>query len=136
MDINFLAVFVVAVLHMIIGMVWYGKLFGKKWMEFMGTTNMSEAEMKAMQKASTPLYGIQFVMSLVSNSFLAYAISLGLASGVMTAFVLWLGVIMPIQTGVMWDNMSGKTRVQKFLVLAGYQLVCMLIAGCIFQAWV
>ena len=135
MEINFLAVVVVAIIQMVVGMVWYGKLFGKKWMEFMGTTGKTEAEMKAMEKASQPLYIAQFAISLLSNTFLAFVVSKGLASGPVTAFALWLGLVMPIQTGVMWDNLPGKIRFQKFLVLAGYQLICMLIAGCIFEAW-
>ena len=38
MDINWIAVLVAAVSAFMIGGIWYGPLFGKKWMELVGKT--------------------------------------------------------------------------------------------------
>ena len=43
-SINYLAVLVAGFIPMILGSIWYGPLFGKKWIELMGLT---EEELKA-----------------------------------------------------------------------------------------
>ncbi len=136
MEINFPAVVVVAIIQMVIGMVWYGPLFGKKWMEFMGMVGKSPEEIKAMQKTAGPLYAIQFILSLVVNVFLAMLVASMNYGGVHTALLVWFGFVMPIQAGgVLWDNMSSKMKAQKFLVMTGYQLIGLVIAGFMFQTW-
>jgi hypothetical protein len=50
MNINYWAVLVCGVLSMVIGFVWYGPLFGKKWMEIVGATFKDIEERKRMQK--------------------------------------------------------------------------------------
>ena len=136
MHVNILAVFVAAIVQMLIGMVWYGPLFGKKWMEFMGMVGKSPEEIKAMQKAAGPMYAVQFVLSLIVNVFLAMMVMNMSYGGLHTALLIWSGFVMPIQAGgVLWDNMTGKVKLQKFLVMTGYQLVGLLVAGVIFQYW-
>ena len=38
MQVNFLAIIVCAVVSMIVGTIWYGPLFGKKWMKHFNFT--------------------------------------------------------------------------------------------------
>ncbi len=135
MDIPFISIFVVAIIQMGLGMLWYGPfLFGKKWMEFMGVAGKSETELKAMQKDAQVLYIIQFLLSLLINTALAYAVSRGLVRGPVTAFAIWFGFIMPIQaSAVLWDNLSKRGKWQKFLIMTGYQLISLLVAGLIFE---
>ncbi len=35
-EVNYLAIIVGAVFSMILGAIWYGPIFGKKWMEIIG----------------------------------------------------------------------------------------------------
>lgn len=133
-------VLVVSVLQMILGMVWYGAFFGKLWMKFMGMEQKNEAEIKAMQKAAMPLYGIQFGLSAITNIFLGILVS-GAAQGIIkgvfpTLFFLWLAFVMPIQAGgIIWDNLSTKHKWQKFLISTSYQLLAFVVAGVVFIAW-
>jgi hypothetical protein len=41
---------------MVIGAVWYGPLFGKKWMEIIGVSTEDSEANKKMQKAYMPRY--------------------------------------------------------------------------------
>ena len=52
--INFAAVLVAAIVGFIIGILWYGPLFGKSWMRLMGMTDkqLKEARQKGMGKTT------------------------------------------------------------------------------------
>ena len=68
MDINYLAVIVSALIPMFIGFFWYGSLFGKKWMELMGTTK------EEVQAAFNPIknFGGTLVASFLTAFVLAH----------------------------------------------------------------
>ncbi len=59
MEINYLAILVCGVLSMVIGAIWYGPLFGKKWMEICGVNADDLNARKEMQKGAAPLYAVQ-----------------------------------------------------------------------------
>ncbi len=62
---NFYVLFLVALVPLIIGFVWYGPLFGKAWMKEMGFTEESLKE-KSMMKA----YIISYVLGILIAMFL------------------------------------------------------------------
>ena len=70
-DVNLLAVLVAGIVPMIVGMLWYGPLFGKRWMALMETTP------EEIQEGFNPLrtYGISFLLSLVTAFILAQLIA-------------------------------------------------------------
>ncbi len=131
-DVNYLAVFIAGIISMITGFAWYSPfLFGKPWMKVMGYTSGS---MKEAQKAMGKLYGLSFVLTLVTAFVLAHVMSLSKAfygtsevsTGLSTAFWMWLGFVMPVQmTGVMF----AKEKWPLFGINTGYQLVSMLLMG-------
>ncbi len=49
-SINYFAIVVGAVLSMVIGTIWYGPLFGRKWGEIVGVDMNDVEAMKKMQK--------------------------------------------------------------------------------------
>jgi len=73
--INYFAVIVGAVLSMVIGAVWYGPLFGKKWMEIIGVDHADPQAVAKMQKSAGPLYGVQFALTLFQVLVLAHLIA-------------------------------------------------------------
>ncbi|MEK7588577.1 MAG: DUF1761 domain-containing protein [Patescibacteria group bacterium] len=138
-DVNYVAIVVCAVLSMVIGSVWYGPMFGKKWMEITGADKYDLAKRKEMQKKAMPLYGIQFVLSLIQAYIFAQYIVIGSLidiSGVLNGFLVWLAFIMPTVAGSsMWNNNSNKIKWAQFGIQAGYQLVLLLVFGAILFAW-
>lgn len=63
MEINYLAIFISAIIGMAIGALWYGPLFGKKWMKLTGITKkeMKKTPQVEMQK----MYFMGFLIHLV-----------------------------------------------------------------------
>ena len=66
-EVNLLAVLVAGIVPMIVGALWYGPLFGKRWLELMETTA------EEIQEGFNPLktYGVSFLLALVTAFILA-----------------------------------------------------------------
>ena len=137
MEINYLAILVSAILAMVVGAIWYGPLFGKKWLEIIGATEMDLEARKEMQKGAGKLYFVQFLLALLQIWILAnYIAGWEEAHGVVNALWIWAGFIMPtIAAGAMWNNDSAKVSWARFLIQAGYQLVMFVIFGFILTVW-
>ncbi len=121
-----------AVASLVVGSIWYGPLFGKKWMEIIGATAMDAEKRKQMQKEALPTYITQFVLSLLQIYILVNLIAWGgwSAQSIGVAFFLWLGFVMPTIAGsAMWNNNSTKVKWSMFLIQSGYQLVMFIIYG-------
>ncbi len=130
MTVNWLAVLVAGVVAMVVGYLWYGPFFGKAWLRLSG---VNEQEAKA---GAGKAYPQMFVGSLLTAFVLAVVITnLGLntfGEGMVFAFWVWLGFIVPILFGgVLFE----KKPSHLFLFNIGYQLVVMLINGGILAVW-
>ena len=149
---NYWAVLVCGLLSMVIGAIWYGPLFGKKWMEICGATNQDLETRKKMQKEAGPLYLVQFVLTLFQAWVVAYSINawdkfskltdtfyingLGIFFGLTIAVIIWAAFIMPTIAGsAMWNNDSSKVKWARFLIQSGYQLVNFLVFGLVLGMW-
>ncbi len=135
---NYYAILTCGVLSIVLGFIWYGPLFGKKWMEFYGPKDATPEMMKQMQKQIMPLYFVQFLLSLFQVYVLAWFIpSLSdVSSGVHTAFGIFVGFILPIIAGsALWIGDNYRVMRQKVAIQAGYQLVFMLLSGYILSIW-
>ena len=66
-EVNLLAVLVAGIVPMVVGALWYGPLFGKRWLELMETTA------EEIQEGFNPLktYGVSFLLALVTAFILA-----------------------------------------------------------------
>jgi len=133
---DLLAVLVAGLVPMVVGAVWYGPLFGKKWLEMMGKT---EEEIKA---DFNPLkaYGISFIMALVMGYVLAHVLQAwddayamtGWAAGMQGAFWSWLGFVVTIgYQSMAWE---GK-KLGLFAMNMAYNLVVLLGMGTILGVW-
>lgn len=129
-EVNYLGVLLAAVVSMVLGFLWYSPmLFGKPWMKFMG---YSEESLKKEQKAMGKLYGLSFVVALLTAYMLSHVMTLSenffhynrLSTGLNTAFFMWLGFVMPVQlTGTIF----GDKKWQLFKINTGYQLVSLVL---------
>ena len=137
MVINYWAIAACAVPSMVIGFIWYGPLFGKKWAEIIGATAQTAEERKKMQATAGPLYAVQFVLSIFQVWVLAYYIAGWQdAPGVVNALWIWAAFVMPVVAGAsMWNNDSGKVKWTRFLLQSGYQLVLFIVYGLILSSW-
>jgi hypothetical protein len=130
--VNYWAVLGASIFLMVMGAVWYGPLFGKHWMKIIGAEHMSKDEMEKTQKEMMPMYVLQFVLTLITSFVLYYFIKLiPVRTGIDVAFWIWVGFAMPAAAGSIWDTKKGL-RLQKFLIVAGYQLVTLLVLGWMF----
>lgn len=136
-SVNYWAILLGAVLSMIVGAVWYGPLFGKKWMEIIGADPGDAESMVQMQKSAGPLYLIQFLLTLFQVLVLAHLIAdTARVGGLERSLWIWAAFVVPTLAGsVMWTRQSGRLKRQRFLIQAGYQLIMFAIYGLLLQYW-
>ena len=135
MTINYIAVVAAAVASMIIGAMWYGPLFGKRYIRAMGWENKSPAEKKAMQKGMMWSYLWQFIASIVAfyvlDRFMNATGDTSVAGGMVVAFWGWLGFILPMKFGdMLW---GGKKTI--FWLSIFSSLITFIAAGAILGFW-
>jgi hypothetical protein len=131
-DVNYLAVLLAAVAFMVVGFLWYGPLFGKRWAKLKGFT---EESMKKGQKEMPKWYIVSFVLGLITAYVLSHVMFLSQnffhyseqMSGLTSAFWMWLGFVMPVQATA--TIFSEKRRWEVFGIDTGYQLVGLLVMG-------
>lgn len=128
--VNYLAVVLAAVAFMVIGMLWYGPLFGKKWKELMGLTDESVKTMK-MTPSQAMIGG--FITSLIMAYVLSYSAFVWKAFfgtsvsdvvfALQLAFWIWLGYVATTQAGgVLWEGRPWKL----FFINASNTLVALI----------
>ena len=132
-EINILAVVVGAIINMVIGMLWYGPLFGKQWMALMGFRKEDMGKMKA---SAMKAYVGAFVGALIMAYVLAHFVKVGQAGttmdGAQIAFWAWLGFVATVGLGgVLWEKRSWSL----YCFNMAYQLVSLLVMGAILAAW-
>ena len=70
-EVNLFAVLVAGIVPMVVGSLWYGPIFGKRWMALM------EMTAEEIQEGFNPVrtYGVSFLLSLVTAFVLAQLIA-------------------------------------------------------------
>lgn len=136
MDINIWAVIVAAIASMIIGSIWYGPLFGKIFMKEMGMDKWSKEKMEEEKKKMGMTYFVQFLASILMFYVLAMLTGklemMTLNGGLMTAFWVWLGFVVPTKLGdALWGG-----NMKLFWIGIGNMLATLLAAGAIIGLWV
>jgi hypothetical protein len=129
-SVNFLAIIVAAVVGFGIGPLWYGPLFGRKWMELNGIT-----EQDAEGASALP-----FVVTFVGFFFLAYAIARimfwagysGAWWGLVTGFFVWILIMAPLMLSQTLYQMGS---VRAWWIDAAYRGVAALLMGLIIGVW-
>jgi|SRR3989344_4496687 len=131
--INYLAVLVAAIAAHVLGFLWYGPLFGKKWMQLMKLTDKDKE--KAKQKGMATAMVGSFLSTLVMAGVLAFLVDLAgasVANGLMLGFLTWLGFLATSQMGmVFWENKPWAL----YMLQTGHYLVSLLVMGAILGVW-
>ncbi len=136
--INYLAVLLAAIASMVLGFLWYGPIFGKKWIALMRFTpeHMAAAKKKGMGKQ----YSLMMLGALLMSYILAHAVifantylmTSGAGAGISVGVLNWLGFIAPVTLGsVLWEGKSWTL----WTLNAGYYLVSLMIMGAILASF-
>jgi Protein of unknown function (DUF1761) len=134
MKINYPAVIVAAIVHFMIGGIWYGLIFGNKFIQLIGWSPEKLAQVG--NQNHTKEYVFAFLSSLilvyVLAHFVQYTKAKGATDGMQTGFWLWLGFIATTQlsTVVFEERNFGL-----YLLNIGYQFVACLLTGALLAVW-
>jgi surface polysaccharide O-acyltransferase-like enzyme len=131
MKTNYFAVVVCAVVYWLLGGLWYGLIFSKRWMEL---ENMTEAQARGMNVALA--YIITFLLNLLMAYVLAQLCSWRNANtlrrGAAIGVLLWVGIVAPITYTTYMYEMRPK---ELFAINEFYPLVGLCLMGAILGAW-
>jgi len=137
--INYLAVFVAAILIFVVGGLWYSPvLFAKRWIALQGRT---EEQMRAEAAASNMpmMYLAAFICAFIQAWVMAMVVGhmsqvaeMGIAHAAIFSALLWLGFA--ATTSYATALFSGKPR-QLWLIDSTYNLVSFVLAGIILATW-
>lgn len=130
-QINFLAVLVAALSSFIIGWLWYGPLFGRKWLGYMGYT---EEDLKKGSMPMPAIMGVNYAATVLAAFAIAMFLgpesdaSFGMFAGLMIA-VFWIG------TSRLNDVLYEDKPWGLFFINVGYYVVVYILMGGILGAW-
>jgi len=132
-DVNIFAVIGAAVASFVVGMLWYGPVFGKQWMAMMGYTPDSMRSMRL-----TPMQAMAggavstLVLAYVTALFVTNMGTVTIGDGISLAFMIWLGFIATTVVGTfLWENRSPKLAAFN----AVYHLVNMIVVTLVLTIW-
>ena len=137
--INYWAVLVCAIVAIGIGIVWYGPLFGKKWMKLIDM-KMPEEITPAMKREMYKSYVVTAISSFVMAYVLAHTLYFatvvtrmtGVEAGLQVALWSWIGFVVPVSLlSVTWEGRPWKY----WFIVAGYYLVTLAVMGVILSVW-
>lgn len=131
--INYWALIVAALANMIVGMLWYGPLFGKKWMQLVGITadGMKSMAMKPWQAMIGGLIN-SLIIAYVLLFFTVTWVTPDIGGALFGAFWIWLGFVATTQIGsFLWE---GKP-ITLFLINTSYSLVAYGVMSAILVLW-
>ena len=129
--INYWSVLCAAIASFVIGMLWYGPLFGKMWMKLSGIT---PKKMKGKSPVQSMIIGFiaTLITAYVLAHFVQYMMAATFVAGTQLAFWLWLGLVAPVQLGsYLWE---GKPFAL-FLLNTTHNLVSLVIMTGILAVW-
>jgi hypothetical protein len=134
--INYLAIFVAALVAWLAGAGWYMAL-GKTWMAALGTTPEKMQEVKGEPGAFLP-----FIYAFVAELVMAWALAglvghLGpgqvtVKNGIISGAFCWLGFVM---TTMLVNNSFGRRDWRLLLIDGGHWLVVLVLIGAIIGAF-
>ncbi len=129
---NWIAVIAAALLPMLIGFLWYGPLFGKKWMELM---ELTEEEIRADFNAAKS-YGVSmigaFLTAVVMAMLIGFADVSSVVGGLGIGLACWAGFYLPFG----WQSVAFENKKMALYVMSMcYNLTVLLAMGALLAVW-
>lgn len=131
--INYLAVLVAAVVSFLLGAIWYGPIFGKKWQIEVG---MKEEDFKKMNMVET--YGTSFILMVIMSFAMAFLFTAAGEGGMNWNSGLTIGLL--IGFGFAGTSMGINYTYQNksfslWMIDAFYQIIFLGLMGLIHGLW-
>jgi surface polysaccharide O-acyltransferase-like enzyme len=131
MKTNYVAVVVCAVVYWLVGGLWYGLLFGTRWMAL---ENMTAEQGRSMSSA------LPYIITFLLNLLIAYVLSQlcswrnanTVGRGAAIGVLLWVGIVAPITYTTYMYEMRSK---ELFAINEFFPLVGLCLMGAILGAW-
>jgi len=131
LKINHLAVFVCLILLHVLGFIWYGPLFGERWMELV---HLDPESMEGGGEAG--IWITNFIASLAPLYLLAWLFTkLEVTSGLRGAVIAFLITFCFYHLTIMRDNMFSAQHYGLAWIVGGFSLVGLTLSGFILGAW-
>jgi hypothetical protein len=130
--VNWLAVIVAAVSSFVLGGIWYGPLFGKRWQSQLG---LSDEKIAGGNVAM--IFGISFILTFIVALALGLLInavlpSPDLASGLRTGFEVSL---LFVATTIGINYLFARHSLALYGIDVGYMVLMFAVMGAILGAW-
>ncbi len=132
--VNWLAILVATASSMLLGMLWYGPVLGKRWMMAMGidSASLTPEKRKEGGKAMALMVPLAFVTAWVLAYMTDYTLAVSWSEGIQTGFWLWLGFQMPL---ILQGRLFENKKWELIWINGSYQLLALTIQGAILAAW-
>ena len=126
-NVNWMAVIVAAVIHLVLGLIWFQKpLFGNAWVALTGKT--LEPAQKWIVAAVLGHLLMAYVLAVMVN--LAGAVTVG--AGALVGLLGLEGFVIPMECGeLVWEKIPFKL----WLIRVGNQLIGLAVTGAILAIW-
>lgn len=129
--ISWLGIFLATLAAMVIGTIWYGPLFGKKWMKLVGLKK------KDMDQASwwpmVAMTGLALAQAIILAHFIGYAANFyfdfsKLTVGILTGLWAFAGFVAPV---LISNTLFSKGSTELLKINLGNQFVTLLVIGAV-----
>jgi hypothetical protein len=132
-EVNFVEVIVAAIATMIVGMLWYGPLFGKAWAK-LNNMNMND---KSLKKKMRPAYFGSFLASIIMAAILSVVLGsfavMDVGDALLIGLVSWAG---PVATTMLINYAWAGKSFKLFMIDSFHHLANILVISAIVTAWV
>ncbi len=128
-NLNWLAVLVAGIGHMVVGSLWYGPIFGNTWMKAVGKTrdqlgNPIVPMITSMVMALVMTFGCAVILANIAN--------LTLVTGVLVGLII--GVCFVLASALTSNAFDGNNKMLP-LLFGGYQIVAMVLVSLVLTLW-
>jgi len=131
-SLNYLAIIVATAANMVLGMLWYGPLFGKPWKRLVGMP--ADHKPEGAGKAMALMAGFALLESYVMAHFVDYLQATTIGDGATAGFWLWLGFVATTMAQEYIFAVKPKPW-SLYAINAGFNLAALLIMGGILAVW-
>lgn len=131
MDMNWLVILGISIVAMIMAMIWFWPLFGKLWAKIHGWEHMSKSELKKQEEWMWKLLLLEAISTFVMIGVLSFFIqNLSGYSPFVIALLIWIWFNVPNNISwVIWGADKKKWQSTKIIILAGFNLVVLLLSA-------
>ncbi len=133
--ISVFAIMASVVVNSVLGSIWYGPLFGRRWMLATGRNPSDPIQTEVMKKDMPSAMASMFIFSLVTAiilSILTYRYSGNVQSILVLALMLWLGFSLPLKVN---DVFFGGRSKELLWIDSLWSLLSIVVTALIVGLW-